>query len=480
MLKRHTLRKRALVCILSSTLLFASCSGGGATGSAKNQGVGNRDTTTARGRVIDSLACPDFARMTYAVYLPSGYKPSKKYPCIYCFDSHANGALPLRRYKNLAEEFGLILIGSNESRNGMSWQDINRGIGEMMEDSRRRFNIDSANIFTCGFSGGGKVASSVAIFDGGISGVISCAGSLPALDQEIQARFDYFGIVGDLDFNMVGLEILHEKMGEYGFNQQIITFNGKHVWPDAAEMRTAILWMMVRSMRKGAMVRNDEWVKALKTDYDQRLEQAVKAEDLVWTRRLLMGITSTIDTLLNLDSYRKDLAALQASPGLRNAVALEVQRQHNEMSLQDTLAKKYTENDVNWWHTQIAELNLNIKTAEKKEDSRMYSRVVAYLSMVGYISTTRALKSNDLTQAANCLKIFEMADPKNPDCSFLAAQVALKSGKNAAALKLLETAAELGYNEPYQLLTLPELAPIRNELKFRDILVSVQQNAKGI
>jgi hypothetical protein len=48
------------------------------------------------------------------------------------------------------------------------------------------------------------------------------------------------------------------------------------------------------------------------------------------------------------------------------------------------------------------------------------------------------------------------------------------------ALKSLETAAELGYNEPFQLLTVGEFGPIRNDEKFKEVLLQVQRNAKAI
>ena len=436
------------------------------------------DSTLKAGVLVDSVPCPDFPKLSYALYLPAGYKASKKYPCIYFFDSHANGALPLRHYKALAEEFGFVMIGSNISRNGISWQEANEGITEMMEDSRRRIHIDSDRIYTSGFSGGAKVASSAAIFNGGIAGVIACAGGMPPVEQEIQTHFDYFGIVGNQDFNLTSLEILHEKLGEYGFNQYLITFNGKHAWADSADFRTALLWMQFQAMKHGVQKRNDTLIKLLKDDFDNRIESTEKNNDLLLKRSLMVGICSLADTGFKVDGYKKDLAALQATPDMISAVGIHIQLRHNETSLQDTLARMFTEKDFSWWQTKIAELNLNIRTSENKDDAMMYARVVNYLGMLGYISTTKALKMGNMEQAAQCLKVFKKADPTNPDCSYLSALFFLKTGKNEDAMKSLEEAANLGYSEPFQLLTNPDLRALQGDERFQRVLAKVRLNAK--
>ncbi len=458
---------------LSSSLFF-SCSGSH-TNSKPSKSEITWDSSLVSGKVIDSLPCPDFPKLSYALYLPLRYNASKRYPCIYFFDSHANGAFPLKRYKNLADQFGFVLIGSNNSRNGMAWQDVNESVIEMMEDSRRRIHIDSLLIFTSGFSGGAKVASSVAIFNGGIAGVIACAGGMPPVEQEIQTRFDYFGIVGEQDFNLTGLDILHEKLGLYGFNQQLITFNGKHTWADSADFRTALLWMQVQAMRHNNLPKNDTLIQLLKQDYDRRLDAASTTNDLVKERTLLLGITKTIDTLLNLDTYRKQLISLTGNPFLSSAVAAKVQLQHNEISLQDTLSKQFSEKDLNWWSRQITELNLNIRTSAKPDEANMYSRVLNYLGLVGYMTTSKAIKQGDLVQAANFVKIFKMADPKNPDCFYLEALCDLKAGKQNEALKALETAADLGYAEPYLIVNNPDWAALQNNSKFQEIEARIQR-----
>ena len=112
------------------------------------------------------LAHPDYILEEYKKEVPKqlnkeeseernfSNSPEKKFPCIYFFDAHARGSLPVRTYKDLAEKYGFVLIGSNISKNGTEWQVTNDGVKVLMEDTRSRINIDPKRIYTSGFSGG--------------------------------------------------------------------------------------------------------------------------------------------------------------------------------------------------------------------------------------------------------------------------------------------------------------------------------------
>src|ERR1041384_4956379 len=71
-----------------------------------------------KGRIVEGVSCIEDASQTYALYLPSNYSPDRKWPVLYALDPGARGKAPLEHYKDAAEKWGWILIGSNNSRNG--------------------------------------------------------------------------------------------------------------------------------------------------------------------------------------------------------------------------------------------------------------------------------------------------------------------------------------------------------------------------
>ena len=123
------------------------------------------------GKVIPHVTCKTDAAQSYALYIPA--KGNKEtFPVIYFFDPHADGSLPLNKYKALADEYDFILIGSNNSKNGNDWSTTENIWSTLFDDTQKRLKINSNRIYTCGFSGGAKVASYVALNHRDIKGVI--------------------------------------------------------------------------------------------------------------------------------------------------------------------------------------------------------------------------------------------------------------------------------------------------------------------
>src|ERR1051326_8768484 len=66
-----------------------------------------------KGKVLNPVFIKGDSTQSYALYLPTSYNTEKKYPAIYFFDPHAGGHIPIDKYKDLAEKYDFILIGSN-------------------------------------------------------------------------------------------------------------------------------------------------------------------------------------------------------------------------------------------------------------------------------------------------------------------------------------------------------------------------------
>ena len=117
--------------------------------------------TLPTGQVIESISCEGDPTQSYSLYLPAAYTPARKWPIIYAFDPEARGELPLTLYKDVAEKYGYILAGSNNSRN-FSLADSSRGANAMWLDTHSRLSLDPRRVYTTGFSGGARMAGFLA------------------------------------------------------------------------------------------------------------------------------------------------------------------------------------------------------------------------------------------------------------------------------------------------------------------------------
>src|ERR1700744_159946 len=149
--------------------------------------AGKTPSDIPRGRVIDTVTCAADASQSYSVYVPPG---TGLMPDVYCFDSHGAGAVPVRKYRALADACGFILVGSNNSKNGNDYITGDHIWAALSADTRDRLPVDTSRLYACGFSGGAKVASYLAILHPELRSVILGGAGLPDGAQVDNFDFD--------------------------------------------------------------------------------------------------------------------------------------------------------------------------------------------------------------------------------------------------------------------------------------------------
>ena len=117
---------RLFFSIILSTILLQSCTFN--NGSKTENTLQPTDSVTKKenfitGQIINKVVNLNDASQNYSLYLPKAYSKKSSWPVIFIFDAHGDGNLPITKYKDLAEEYGFILAGSNNSKNGTSWEE---------------------------------------------------------------------------------------------------------------------------------------------------------------------------------------------------------------------------------------------------------------------------------------------------------------------------------------------------------------------
>jgi len=469
--------------LLINMVLLISCSSGDVKNETNNSTedtnktvVVNYDNALAKGKLLDTILCKNQPDQSYALYLPSYYNSGKAFPCIFFFDAHARGTLPLKTYQYIAEKYGFILIGSNISKNGMQWDQASSVANAMISDARSRINIDPKQIYVAGFSGGARVASNLALQNGDIAGVISCAAGMPA-NQPAQRTFDYVGMVGVFDFNHNELVHTDAMLEQNGFQHQLLTFSGKHAWPPASDFETALLWIQANAIKENRQSPNDTIFNLLDKNYNKEISAAEKAKDFIKEERLLTGLIKTAnDKVVDGAALTEQLSNLKNKQEYKTALAVQQQILQEEQNQQQALAQEFTQHDDKWWDAKIAELKHNSSKAKTPQEAQMYQRLINFLGLICYLNIDHALNTNDISNVPAYLNIFKAADPQNPDYAYLSAIYYMKQNNAQQAITSLHTAASLGYDDIAQLQTNPTFASLKNEPGFVDVLNKVTKN----
>ena len=129
------------------------------------------------GAIIDDVRCAADSSQSYALFIPSNYTPDRAWPVIFAFDPGGRGRNPVERYQAAAEQYGYIVAGSNNSRNGSA--ETGKAVSAMAADVTSRFRIDTRLMYAAGMSGGARVALGVALGSPSIAGVIASSAGYP-------------------------------------------------------------------------------------------------------------------------------------------------------------------------------------------------------------------------------------------------------------------------------------------------------------
>jgi hypothetical protein len=382
----------------------------------------------------------------------------------------------LEKYKDLAEKYGYILAGSNNSKNGMSWEQNHPQIKIFMEDVRTRLNIDAKRVYTCGFSGGSRVACSIAIFDGGINCVIGMGAGLPNLSEPIHNKFDYIGFAGNEDFNMNEMIGLTSSMDKSPIRHQLIIFNGKHEWAPADVAEDAFVWIQANAMKDGLISKNDTLIR----NYIQKVDAKIKYDEgagLFEDENILScKLVNYFDGLADVSRYVKFKDQYSNSKERKEFMELKDKIVKEEMGRQENYRNSFVLKDLAWWTSEISKLKKAAKTNNSSETERvlMNKRLLGYLSLVAYMNANSAFESRQYELMEKFLKIYQMADPENSEHQYLFADLYAIKKDNVKALSSLKNAIKLGFNDVPRLEGDTSLAHLKESPEYKQLLENLR------
>src|ERR1041384_7009871 len=162
------------------------------------------------GQIVERIEALNDSSQSYALYLPSNYTPNRKWP--------------VRPFKEGAEKYGWIVLGSHNSRNG-PWNVTAKAWNAILTDAHQRFAIDDERSYATGFSGGAPAAVRIAAACKCLAGVIANGAGFPVdLAPSPQMHFVFFGAAGVDDFNYPELRNLQEPLTKAGIVHRFQAF----------------------------------------------------------------------------------------------------------------------------------------------------------------------------------------------------------------------------------------------------------------
>ena len=419
---------------------------------------------------IQSLADTTFS---YALFLPENYTnimemANKAFPIIFFFDAHKRGALPVEKYAGLAEFYGFVLAGSNNSTNGQQVEEMKRAVSMMINNVSERFRIDKKRIATCGFSGGARVAADVALYQNKeISAVIGCAAGFPQIRANYNTGFSYLGMVGDKDFNYLEMRNIDQALEQTPIPHYLVVYDGKHDWPPADIMRQGFEFLLFDAMKRNPAFHDAYLIRDFLNRNDSIRKIAYKEKNLEKIVSADEKILAFLQHLVPVEQYKTELDSLYQLDVYKEMQEAQKKSIAFERSQQQRYASAMPAESLKWWINEINGLY-------EKPGDLVNQRLLNYLSLVSFMYASDALRQNQLKESEKYLTIYKKVDPENPEVYYLKAVLSARSDQPKQLFIELQKAADHGFNEYERMKNSPDFKIYQENPDFRRILSEVK------
>ncbi len=410
---------------------------------------------------------------SFILYLPANFDSTKKYPLVVFFDPHADGSLPLNKYKSLSEKWGYIFVGSNSSKNGMTANETMKIGNALIGEVKKNIKIDETEIILCGFSGGARVASTLAISRNDIKGVI-CNSAAPS--QPINGKI-FIGLAGLGDMNY--LEMKNFMNGQNGnvSPHELLAFDGKHEWATIGMMEDALLMISITPLNGKNNLKTVEMYRELGGLIYNQSESIKNISCMIANNLLLSGKRAQEASFTNGKVRVTDDSTIElpkkTDPCTKSDEAAWKAAESEETILQQELASALMSQDTTWWKINSPKY---FESKKQGADKFMRQRLSGYASLMCYSYANQAFRSNNLHAAEKLVAVYAIVDPTNSEWAYMRANLYMQIGLNEYALNSLETAVKLGFNDKNRLQNDPVFAPLRTDPRFGALLANELTN----
>lgn len=452
-----------LICI-------ADCANKGPADDSTNE---IKDTTSAvtsakdsfeTGKIIEHVACRNDSSQSYALYIPSATK-NEPVAEIYFFDPHADGSLPLKKYKALADKFNFVLIGSNNSKNGNDWPTTEYIWNSLFNDSRSRLTSDPQRLYTCGFSGGAKVAGYIALHNSVVTGAIANGAGLPDETPAGNFNFSFTGIAGKGDMNMTDLIAINNDFDKTQTRHRIILFNGKHEWAPENVMSIALEGLQLDAMQNHLLTKDDAFISHCVSEGRQRVSTASNAGNLMDAAQECSLSISMLDSLTDeVNWFKQKDASIRKDPSYQKQLQARQNLFNVEQNTKAEYARQFRQGDMNYWTSTINNLRTNSNT--KTDEGAMYQRLLAYLSLAFYSISNQLIDANQDEGARYFVELYKKADPSNSEAWYFSAILDARANDAKAAIDDLLRAVDKGFTDKNRMLQQQEFKNHAAEIPF--------------
>jgi len=433
-----------------------------------------------KGVVTDTLWVNQRSGESFSFYAPESYEAATPSPVIFIFEPGARGIIGIAPFIAAADTYGYVLVCSNNSKNGPYTQ--NYAIAErLFKKVSSDLNLDPRRVYTSGFSGGARLATSIASGSDQIQGVLSCGAALNLDSGGLPGSptYSYTVIMGNEDMNYYELPFTRNYLRNIKLPHEIFTDDMNHRWPSADQILYAFDWMQLEAYKNRLIPVDSAIVNKVYHKFLDRAKLKEKNDRLLEAGHEYNRILGNFRRYYNLDSIEQMSITLKQSKSYRAQVKRNETLMETEKMLTYEFLNRFGSDiekgnfQMSWWENRIGKL-------KKKQDSKswmeqkMYSRLLYRIYANAAENANFATYINTADQKRYCFDICILVYPKYPVSYIRQIEIASETGNNELALDYLEKLLATGTTATELLSQFPTLGSLKGNERF-DQLMNEQQ-----
>lgn len=429
-----------------------------------------------KGEIIDSIWIDDKLEESFSFYMPKSYEPTKPTPVIFIFEPLARGKTGIDPFISVADTYGYLLICSNNTKNGPFEQNypiVDRLFAKVFTSLK----LDPKRVYTAGFSGGGRLASSIALKTNQIQGVVSCgaaytvnSGGLPTTQS-----FSYATIIGEEDMNYYELTFTHKYLTKTKLSYEVFTPDINHRWPTRDQILMAFDWMQLEAYKNLLLPVDSTITKHIYNKYYHQAQLKEKDQRLLATSNEYRRILNNFRRYYQLDTIQEKLKQLEESKAFKSQKKKNESLLATELVITDELLDRFNV-DINkksyhlgWWENRIDKLKKK-RGSDSQMETTMYNRVL-YKIFAHAIETANYDSSiKNINQKMFCYDICILIYPAYALPYIKQIENAVELEKPDLAIDYLEKLLNTGFDEKERLLKNESIKTLQNMDGFKKLL----------
>lgn len=413
--------------------------------------------------IINTITALNNPECSYSFYIPNDSLSA--YPVFILLDPQGKGTYVVSLYQQLAEKYDVVLISSNTVRNLMPLKDIEYNIKEILNDAKEFLNIDTKQLYICGFSGMARAVYQIISTDNQYKGAVAVGAGASVPIPWKDTTFCLIQMAGFKDMNFQ--EVYESNLSLRNTSTLYMSFyyDDAHTWPVDTIMEFACLNFFAKNqIDKAKYWINNVYQSAQKIPLRDAWKKTLILQAL---QNMSFNIKYYISPFNEISAYLNKFESKNAIKQLQNVLKTEQKERED-------LAKNFVEKDTLWW-------NKTIKFYKDVQQKKYLSpldykdiRLANYISLLAYSYTSAALQQNRMDWARKYLHIYRNIDRYNADMLYFWSVYFAKLNESKRAIDSLNKAIKLGFSNKAMILNETAFYSFKDSAHFIEIISKIK------